>query len=293
MKRQISEEGFAFILIAPAALIIFGVVLYPILKTFSMSLYNIDLTRPLSRSFIGIQNYLDILSSAEFWRSMLRTLYFAAVSISAEFVFGTIVALLLNQKFYGRSFLRALIIVPWAIPTIVNGSLWRWIFNPQYGALNALLTQLGIIETYQSWLGYPFLALNMVIVADVWKMTPLVAIMILTGLQTIPTELYESAEVDGANMLRKFYHITLPMLRPVLLVVLILRTMETLKVFDIIYIMTGGGPANGTQVITYLAYREAFSYLNMSRGSTLAFLVALTIFALSVIYVKLLGESPH
>ncbi|NLJ79899.1 MAG: sugar ABC transporter permease, partial [Firmicutes bacterium] len=201
MKRQISEEGFAFILIAPAALIIFGVVLYPILKTFSMSLYNIDLTRPLSRSFIGIQNYLDILSSAEFWRSMLRTLYFAAVSISAEFVFGTIVALLLNQKFYGRSFLRALIIVPWAIPTIVNGSLWRWIFNPQYGALNALLTQLGIIETYQSWLGYPFLALNMVIVADVWKMTPLVAIMILTGLQTIPTELYESAEVDGANML--------------------------------------------------------------------------------------------
>ncbi|HBG16081.1 MAG TPA: ABC transporter permease, partial [Firmicutes bacterium] len=243
--------------------------------------------------FVGLGNYLEILCGPTFWNAMVRTVYFAVVSISMEFILGISIALLLNEDFYGRWLLRSLIIIPWAIPTIVNGSLWRWIFNPQYGALNALLTQIGLIDSYQSWLGSPFLALNMVIVADVWKMTPLVVIMILAGLQTIPHELYESAGVDGANVLKRFFHITLPMLKPTILIVLILRTMETFKVFDIIYIMTSGGPANGTQLITYYTYREAFSYLQLSKGATLAFLISLTILGLSIIYVKALGTKTE
>ena len=293
MRKQLSEENFAFILITPAVIIIFSIILFPILKTLYMSFFDINLTNPFSRPFLGLGNYIEILCSPTFWNAMIRTIYFAVVSISIEFVLGISIALLLNEKFYGRGLLRSLIIIPWAIPTIVNGSLWRWIFNPQYGALNALLTQLGFIDSYQSWLGSPFLALNMVIVADVWKMTPLVVLMVLAGLQTIPNELYETAGVDGANIIKRFFNITLPMLKPTILIVLILRTMETFKVFDIIYIMTSGGPANGTQLITYYTYREAFSYLHLSKGATLAFLISLTILGLSIFYVKSLGTKAE
>jgi multiple sugar transport system permease protein/N,N'-diacetylchitobiose transport system permease protein len=140
MRRPLSEENFAFILITPAVIIIFSIVLYPILKTLYMSFFNIDLTNPFSRPFVGLGNYLEILCGPTFWNAMVRTVYFAVVSISMEFILGISIALLLNEDFYGRWLLRSLIIIPWAIPTIVNGSLWRWIFNPQYGALNALLT---------------------------------------------------------------------------------------------------------------------------------------------------------
>ncbi len=291
MNKQISEQKFAFILILPAILIIFGIVFFPILKTLYISFFDINLTKPYSQPFVGLKNYIDILSSSNFWDAIAKTGYFTVVSIFFELVFGVAIALLLNEKFRGRWFLRSLIIVPWAVPTIVNGSLWKWIFNPEYGALNALLTQLGLISSYQSWLGRPFIALNMVIVADVWKMTPLIVIMVLAGLQTIPGELYEASEVDGANIFQRFFRITLPLLKPTILIVLVLRTMQAFKVFNIIYIMTKGGPANGTQLITYYAYREAFSYLHISKGATLAYLICMIILLLSFLYVKFLNSE--
>jgi ABC-type sugar transport system permease subunit len=202
---------------------------------------------------------------------------------------------LLNVEFRGRWLLRSIVILPWALPTVVNGAMWRWILNPEYGALNALLTQLHIIPDYRSWLGTPWMALNMVVVADVWKMTPLAAFFVLAALQTIPRDLYEAAWVDGAGRLRAFFSITLPLLTPTILIILVLRTMEAFKVFDIIYVMTRGGPADGTQTIAYYTYVEAFSNQLFGYGAALAYIIALFILFFAIIYMRLLrrGEVEY
>jgi multiple sugar transport system permease protein/N,N'-diacetylchitobiose transport system permease protein len=173
----------------------------------------------------------------------------------------------------------------------VNGALWRWIYNGQYGALNGLLSTLGISDTPHQWLGSPFLALNMVIVADVWKNTSIVAFFILAGLQTIPDDVREAARVDGASAWRSFWAITLPLLVPSIAVVLILRTIEAFKVFDIIYVMTGGGPANGTETIAFYTYLQAFSNQLYGYGSALAYLIVLAVFAMAMVYLRILRQG--
>ncbi|GAV23319.1 carbohydrate ABC transporter permease [Carboxydothermus pertinax] len=286
-----TEKKLQVFLLIPVVVVVLGVVIYPLLYTLWLSFNNVDLTHPLENGFVGVKNYFYLLKQDYFWGALGRTFYFTVVSLLIEITAGILLALLLNADFAGRNILRVLIILPWALPTIVNGALWRWIFNPEYGALNALLVKLGIINTYQSWLGKPFLALNMVIIADAWKMTPLVAILLLAALQAIPRDLYEACEVDGANKWTIFREVILPYLKPTLLVVIVLRTMEAFKVFDIIYIMTRGGPANGTQVITYYAYQEAFSFLHLSKGAALSYLISLIILALAIIYSRLIKNE--
>jgi ABC-type sugar transport system permease subunit len=214
------------------------------------------------------------------------------VSTALELILGIALAYLLAAPIRLRWLFRAVVILPWALPTIVNGAMWRWILNAQYGAANAVLTQLHLQEQYRSWLGTdPFLALNMVVVADVWKNTSLVAFFLLAGLQTIPNELYEAARVDGAGPVRSFFRITLPLLTPTIAIVLVLRTIEAFKVFDIIYVMTGGGPASGTQTITFLTYLQAFSAQRFSVGAALAYLTVLAILVLAMVYLRLLRQS--
>jgi ABC-type sugar transport system permease subunit len=289
LRKPISESLFAILLILPSLIVILGIITYPLLNTFYLSLHKINLTQPLlGRPFVGLANYIDILTSQEFWLALGRTAYFAVASILIELTLGIAIAILFNQKFRGRWFLRGLIMIPWALPTIVNGATWRWIYNADYGALNAFLVQIGFMETYKSWLGDPFLALNMVVLADAWKMTPLVVILVLAALQSIPKSLYEAAYVDGATAWRAFWKITLPLLKPTILVLLVMRTMDTLKVFDIIFAITRGGPANGTQVITYLAYNESFSYLHLGKGSAVAYTIAFLVAGLTLLYVKFL-----
>jgi multiple sugar transport system permease protein/N,N'-diacetylchitobiose transport system permease protein len=197
----------------------------------------------------------------------------------------------MNVQFRGRWLLRSIMVLPWALPTIVNGTMWRWIFNPDYGALNALLTQLHILSHYRSWLGSPSLALNMVVLADVWKNTPLAAFLVLAGLQTIPKELFEAARVDGAGPIRTFFRVTLPLLRPTILIILVVRTIEAFKVFDIIYVMTRGGPANGTQTVAYYAYLQAFSNQLFGYGAALAYMMALFILGIALVYIRLLRQE--
>jgi multiple sugar transport system permease protein/N,N'-diacetylchitobiose transport system permease protein len=278
---------FIALMILPSAIVMAGVVLYPLIRTLLLSFYQVELTRPaLGRPFIGLANYVEVLRDPTFLQSAGRTLYFTVVSTVLEVVLGLAVALLLNSDFRGKGVLKALIILPWALPTVVNGAMWRWIYNPQYGALNGLLQQVGLIQAYRSWLGEPLLAMNMVILADVWKMTPLGILLFYAALQTIPETLYESARVDGAGPARSFTGITLPLLMPTILIVLVYRTIEAFKVFDIIYVMTRGGPANGTQVVAYHTYLEAFSYLRFGRGAAIAYIVSLSILVLSALYIK-------
>lgn len=287
-----SGQGrFAALILAPAAIVVFGVVVYPVLRTLVTSFFQVDSVVPAETPFVGLGNYVQILGDPAFWQSIRRTLYFTLVSTALELLLGTALALLLNAPLRARWVFRAVVILPWALPTIVNGAMWRWILNAQYGALNALLTQLGLLDEYRSWLGSPFLALNMVTLADVWKNTSLVAFFLLAGLQTIPRDLYESALVDGAGAARSFFSITLPLLVPSITIVLVLRTIEAFKVFDIIYIMTRGGPADGTQTVAFYTYLEAFSNQRFGYGSAVAYLIVLTVLGLATVYLRLLRRA--
>ena len=285
------EARFALLLLAPAAVVVFGVVLYPVVRTFIVSLFDVRSAMPGSYPFIGIDNYTKVFADQAFYPVLGHTLYFTLLSTFLEIVFGIAVALLLNAPLKLRWFWRSIVVLPWALPTIVNGAMWRWIYNGQYGALNGLLQSLGLQDSAEQWLGSPFLALNMVILADVWKNTSIVVFFILAGLQTIPGDLYEAAQVDGAGRWQSFWRLTLPLLTPAIAVVLILRTIEAFKVFDIIYVMTGGGPASGTQTVAFYTYLQAFSNQLFGYGAALAYLIVLAVFALAMLYLRILRQD--
>jgi ABC-type sugar transport system permease subunit len=288
------ERWLAWGLVVPAFVVVFALIFMPIVRAFWMSLHTIDLKRPaLGQPFVGLENYIDIVQDGYFWASVGRTTYFMGVSIGIEMVIGIAIALLLNQNFKGRAILRAIILIPWALPITIDAIMWKWILNANYGALNSLLWQLGLIESYRAWLSKPWGALNMVILADVWKVTPLVVLLTLAALQTIPRNLYEAALVDGAGRWYSFWRITLPLLRPTLAIVLVIRTMDAFKVFDIIYIMTSGGPSDGTKVIAYYTYLEAFSYLRFGRGAALAYLMTFFIAVMAFIYIRLVSRETE
>jgi ABC-type sugar transport system permease subunit len=286
-----SEARFALLLLLPAAVVVFGVVLYPVVRTFVVSLYDVNSPMAGAYPFVGLHNYVRVFSDSGFYPVLGHTLYFTLLSTFLELSLGIAVALLLNAPLKARWLWRSIVVLPWALPTIVNGALWRWIYNGQYGALNGLLDTLGISHTPHQWLGSPFLALNMVILADVWKNTSIVVFFILAGLQTIPDDVYEAARIDGAGAWRGFWRITLPLLAPSIAVVLILRTIEAFKVFDIIYVMTGGGPASGTQTIAFYTYLQAFSNQLFGYGAALAYLIVIAVFALAMVYLRILRQG--
>lgn len=290
-RRKESQARLAFWLLLPAFLVVFGVIVYPMLRTLLISLFEVKSAVATETPFVGLGNYVQAVSTAGFWEAMGRTLYFTLASTSVELIFGLAIAYLLNAPIKGRWLLRALVVMPWALPTIVNAAMWKGIYNSQYGALNGLLSQLGLIDQYQAWLSDPFTALNFLIIADAWKTTPLVAFFLLAGLTTIPRELYEAARVDRAGWFRTFRSVTLPLLAPAIALVLVLRTVEAVKVFDIVYAMTRGGPANGTQTISYYTYVTAFSEQNYGLGSAISYLIVVVILALSALYLRLLRRS--
>ena len=288
---SISQKKLALILIIPAVVVIFGIVIYPLLNALYQSFFNTNLVYPQLTKFIGLGNYLSILKDTYFWKSIYNTVYFTVISIILELIFGFIVALTLNEKFFMKWLVRTLIIIPWAIPPVVNATVWKWIANSEYGSLNSILYSLGIIKEYRIWLSNPFWSMMAVILADVWKYTPLVAIMFLAALQTIPEDLYEAAKIDGASSFRRTMSITIPLIKPTIIVVLILRTFEAFKVFDLIFVMTRGGPAFKTTVISYFTYLETFSQLNIGRGSAIAYIIVIFMSVLSYLYIRSLKDN--
>ena len=292
-RARTSEARFALLLLVPSVIVVFGIVIYPILKTFVTSFYAVNSPFPAHWPGVGLRNYTTALSSSGFWSAVERTAYFTFVSTALELLCGIGIALLLYAPLRLRWLFRTIVVLPWALPTIVNGALWRYMFNANYGVVNAALTQLHLIGAYKSWLSSPFGALNIVVLADVWKNTSLVAFFLLAGLTTIPRELYEAARIDGVSAWRAFLHITLPLLRPAIVVVLVLRTIEAFKVFDIIYVMTDGGPANGTQSVTFYTYQRAFSDEYFGYGSALAYIIVLFILVLAALYIRALRSENY
>jgi ABC-type sugar transport system permease subunit len=277
-----------FLLILPGLLIILGISLQPILTTLYLSLFETTLGRITPDRFVWFNNYSNLLSDTVFWVTIGRTLYFTIVSVGLELVLGLAIAQLIHSHPPGWKFLRTSLIIPWAVPTIVNGTMWRWIYNADYGALNGLLVQLGIIDKYIPWLTKPFTAMNLVILADIWHSVPFIALILQAALATLPTEMEEAAAVDGANAFQRFLYLRLPLLRPAILVALVIRTVEAFRVFDIIYVITNGGPAFGTVTISYLTYLETFSFSHIGRGSALSFLISLFTLIMAFIYIRML-----
>lgn len=285
---QRKSGKFAFLLLLPALIIVFGVILYPLLRTVWLSFFNANTTMNSNFPFIGFENYQKLFNSPSFWSTVGRTATFTVFSTAIELVLGIALAIFLNQPLKGQWVFRTAVILVWAIPTIVNANLWRWILHPEYGALNGILTRLGWINHYHDWIGGPKQALYVVGLVDAWKTIPLVAILILAGLQTIPGDIYEAGAIDGAGVFRRFWNLTLPLIVPTIAIVLVLRTIEAFKVFDIIYIMTRGGPASGTTTIAFYTYLQAFSNQRFGYGSAVAVLTALFILLLSVVYLRIL-----
>jgi len=287
------DRRIAWLLVAPALLIIFGVTLYPILNTFYLSFFEAPSGINLPKTFVGLQNYTGLLTDPTFWATIGRTVYFTIVSVVLELVLGLAIAQLIQSHPPGWRFLRISLIIPWAVPTIVNGAMWRWIYSADFGALNGLLEQLGIISHYQVWLIKPAWSMNLVILADLWHVMPFAALIFQAALAALPVELDEAAEVDGASAWQRFLLVRLPQLRAAILVVLIVRTVEAFRVFDIVYMITRGGPAFATVTITYLTYLQTFAYGNLGIGAALSFIISLFTVTMAVIYIRFLYRPPE
>ena len=264
----------SWLLLLPLLAVMTLIIGWPLVETVRVSFTDARLVGG-EPHWVGLANYNKVLSSPQFHQVLWTTIRFVLISVTAEVVLGVLSALLLDQQFVGRSFLRALMILPWALPTVVNATMWRLIYNPDFGAFNALLTQTGLMTEYRSWLGEVQTALYAICLADVWKNFPLVALIALAALQSVPRELKAAAVIDGAGPLARFRTVTLPYLAGPLTVAIVLRMIEAFKVFDIIWVMTRGGPANSTRTISIFVYQEAFSFQHAGTGASVALMVVL------------------
>jgi multiple sugar transport system permease protein len=273
----------------PSFLFVLLFSVYPIIGSFHLSLYRQILTLPwLGKVFVGMENYGDLFEDPVALRSLATTLLFVAVTTPLEVAFGLLMALVLNEPFRGRGVLRAIALIPWAIPTVVSSQMWRFIFNDRYGPLNFLLFG-NRTELYAAPLADPNGAILAVMTAEIWKTTSFAALVVLAGLQSIPDELYEAASIDGASRWRKFRHITLPLLKRAILLALVFRTIDAFRVFDLVFVMTQGGPADATNVLQFYGYKKSFAEGMIGYGSAISVLVLAVSVTLSLFYIRLFG----
>ena len=245
----------------------------------------------LGRPFVGIGNYVEAASDPRFWSALGHTALFAVVSVGLELVAGTVLALAMNRAFRGRGLVRASVLIPWAIPTVVAALLWRFMCDGEGGIVNTVLVRLGVLAQPLVWFIHPVTAWVPIILADVWKTTPFVALLLLAGLQNIDPSLYEAARIDGASAWRQFRHVTLLLLQPAILVALIFRTLDAFRVFDLVYALTGGGPGTATEPIALYTFNALFQTLRFGYGSALSVIVFLITFTLALVYIRLLGAE--
>jgi multiple sugar transport system permease protein len=282
---------FALSLLMPCAFFVVIFAFYPIAYSFYLSFHKIILALPsLGEPFVGLKNYRELLHDHIARRALYNTLGFVFVSTSFELLFGLIIALIIHQNFRGRGPVRAAVLVPWAIPTVVSSQMWRFIFNDKYGLLNFVIYGSDSTQ-YRAWLADPVYAFTGIVAADVWKTSSFAALLILAGLQTIPDELYAAARIDGANAWQRFRRITLPLLKPALLVALLFRTMDCFRVFGLVFVMTQGGPADATDVLQYYGYKKIFAEGLMGYGSTISVLVFMISLAVAAVYIGVIGSD--
>jgi multiple sugar transport system permease protein len=288
---QEREQRTGWLLLLPALLLLALVFAYPILRAFWLSLFTQNLGTQLKMVFSGLDNYGRMVGDGRFWQSLWNTTIFTAASVLVELILGMGVALVLNQSFRGRGIVRTISLLPWALPTALMGLAWAWIFNDQYGIVNDILLRLGILKTGISWLGDPTLAMMAVIIADVWKTTPFIALLLLAGLQSISSDLYEAHSIDGASAWQSFWKITVPLLMPQIVIALLFRFAQAFGIFDLIQVMTGGGPAGATETVSIYIYGTVMRYLDFGYGAALVVVTFLLLVAAVAIAAYFLSKA--
>jgi len=280
-----STRREALLLLAPGGLLLVVVTALPMLLVLWLSFEARSVFRP--PAFAGLDNYLRLAYEPRFWNALWNTVYFTLVSVGLELALGMAIALLVARAGRVRALVYGAMLVPWAIPTVASARMWEWMYNAEFGVINSLL------GAQVNWLGDPLLALHAAIAMDVWKSTPFVALLLLAGLQSIPPDIYRAAAIDGARAWTMFRRITLPLLLPVILVAIVFRTIDALRVFDAVYVLTGGGPANGTETLSIYAYKALFQMLEFGYGSALAVAMLAITAAVTVIYARLLRAGER
>ncbi len=265
----LSSALWPWLLLLPAFLSLASVSFYPIVNGVYLSFTNRSLITQ-DNDFVGIANYVQLLADPPFWNAWWHTIWFTLVSTLLETFIGLAMALILCETFAGRGMIRAAMLVPWAMPTVVTSKMFGWLFDGQHGIINFILLHAGLIDQNVNWYGSPDTALTTIILADVWKTTPFMALLLLTGLQTVPKSLIEAARMDGARAWTIFWHIRLPLLMPTLLIAGLFRALDAFRVFDLVYVLTGGGPADSTETLSTLSYKVLFSTLQFGYGSAVS-----------------------
>ncbi len=286
-----AQKRLAWLFVLPTLAAVTLVAFYPLSQVFRYAFTDAWLSGTSSPQWVGLQNFRDLLQDPDFLASVRNTLFFTVVSVSLEAVLGMAIALALHASFPGRGLLRAAVLVPWAIPTVVSAQMWKWMLHDIYGVVNLIGTKIGLLSHKVAWIAQPGTAMASIIVVDIWKTTPFVVLMLLAGLQMIPRELYEAAKVDGASAWQQFRKITFPLLRPILLVTLVFRTLDALRVFDVIYVMTGGG--NQTESMALYNRRVLVDFQELGYGSAISIAILLIISVFVVIYLYLMRRGVY
>ena len=288
------ERRTGWMLIIPAMLVLAFVYAYPIARSFWLSLFTENLGTQLQPVFSGLNNYGRMFQDGRFWQTIANTMVFTISTLVLELILGMGIALVLNQAFKGRGAVRTIAIIPWALPTALIATTWAWIFNDQFGVVNDILLRLGIIDTGINWLGNPAPAMISVIIADVWKTTSFVAILLLAGLQSISNDLYEAHSIDGASPWQSFRQITLPLLMPQILIASLFRFAQAFGIFDLIQVMTGGGPGGATETVSIYIYATVMRYLDFGYGAALVvvtFVLLVAVVALAAFFLPKLRTA--
>lgn len=297
-SRTISSSAWAGgalslrLLNAPAALLVLSFSVLPVIYVLYLSFQDLRLGG-VAGGFAGWANYRYVLEDPSVRRAFGNTLYFSGLSVAIATLVGMGIALLLGSRALGARWLILAAVLPWAIPEIVNALLWQWIYNPNYGALNGLLIGIGALKDYAAWLSTPLSAMHAVIFAYSWKLVPFVVIILYAGLQSIPVELYESAQTDGASDWAQFRHITLPLLAPALAVAVLFCLVWSMRAFDIVYLLTRGGPGEGTVVLSYFVFAQAFEFGDLGAASAVACLLAALTFVITCGYIRVLPKGEQ
>ncbi len=285
------EQLTGLYLLIPSVVVLLLVFAYPIGRSFWLSLFDQNLGTGLQPVFTGLNNYGRIIGDGRFWQSFWVSTRFTLISVVLELILGMAIALVLNHSFRGRNALRTIAILPWALPTALIALGWTWIFNGDYGIVNDILIRLGLLEQGINWLGNPFTANLALIVADVWKTTPFISILLLAGLQSIPNDLYEAYSLEGASAWQRFYHITLPLLMPQIIVAALFRFAQAFGIFDLVQVMTGGGPGGATEVVAIYIYATAMRYLDFGYSAAMIVVTFLLLVAAVLLCAFLLNRS--
>lgn len=285
MRHYLARQGWAFAL--PALLTILAITIFPIVYSIVVSLNHITLTaNGFHFQWVGLHNYGIVFSNSLYQYSLMFTIVYTVVTVTVELVLGMLVALVLDKLVAGRGIMLAILLLPWSLITVISAEMWSYIYNGVYGVLNALLMDIHIIHQPVVWLGRPFIAIVAMMFADTWKTTPFVAIILLAGLQMIPRELYEAADIDGSSPFYSFWHITVPLLRPTLALSVLFRILQAFGIFDLPFVLTGGGPGHSTESLALLGWQVMFVDLNMGRGAAIAASTTLIVLLASLLVLR-------